>query len=148
MSDVNGVCCYIPDGYTQEAFIRGDETLFPDVRLTYRPVLVLQQAQINQEMAAANDIEKAQWIAARWMVQQIVTWDIKKPDGSAVNHNDQKEVLHLRPALFARLWDIINGTDGGDVDRTASASAMHSRAQREQAMATRGLSGEEIDEGN
>jgi hypothetical protein len=149
MSEGNGAANYIPDGYTQSAYFREVPGIHTDVRVRFRPLLITQQAQIDREIKEA-DFEKRQWIAARWITQQVVNWDIEKKPGEIVSHSDINEVLRLRPLLFNRIWDAINSQDGGDVDPKASAYENHMRAQREQAVASAGAekTPQEVLEGN
>lgn len=132
----NGTANYIPDGYTQTAYFREVPGVYSETRVTFRPLGIIQQSQIDRELQdTADDWGKRQWIAARWITHQVISWSIKKPGGDSVDHRDINEVLRLRPALFTRIWNVLNNQDGGDVDPKASAYENHTRAQREQAVA-------------
>lgn len=150
MANNGDVTGWIPDGYTRSFFIRGVPGLYPDTRGSLRPLVVIKQAEINREMRqAGEDLKKQQWIAAKWIAQQVVDWDIKKSaDGDLVSTEDVSEILKLQPELFQRIWGIVNGVDGGDVDENATAYEMRIAAKREVAIAATGMDPTELDEGN
>jgi hypothetical protein len=109
----------------------------------------MTQALVNKEMdQAGQDWQKRQWIAAKWIKQQIVSWDIKKPNGEMVSHSDINEILPLRPLLFTRIWNVVNGNDGGDIDPSASDYDLHTASEREMAVAVSGTYPEAVDEKN
>jgi hypothetical protein len=149
MSD-NGVASWIPDGYTESVYFESVEKLYGAIRFTYRPILITTLARINREMNEAGDDDaKRQYIAAKWMTQRLVSWDLKKPNGEAVDMRNIEDVLKVRPALFTRLWNCIGlGIDGGDIDPKWRAQELHERAQREMAVTMSGKEGHEVDEGN
>lgn len=133
---------WIPDGYMQDVFFQEFPGIHGKARITIRPLAITQQGQVQRELAnAESDWDRRQWIAAKWMTQQIVKWDIKKPDGTFVNHQDVSEVMKLRPALFNRLWNVLNNSDGGDIDPDETPYDMHKRAQNELAVAASGGAG-------
>lgn len=100
---------WIHDGYTRIAFIAKDPSgLYPDVSITYRPMLVQDQAVIFHEMEKA-DPRRRQSIAADAIRQRIVTWDLK-----GIEHGKTEDILKIQPRLFNRMFDIIMGYEGGD----------------------------------
>jgi len=149
-SNGSAAASWIPDGYTEQVYVEDVPHLYGAIRLSYRPVLITILARINREMTeVGDDTEKRQYIAAKWMSQRLVSWDLKKPDGSLVDHRNVEELLHIRPALFTRLWNIIGlGLDGGDIDPRWRARELHERSQRELAASMSGKSRDETDEGN
>lgn len=138
---------YIDDGYTQHAYVAPIHNLHPEARFSFRPVPILMQARINKQLVeAGEDAEKREWIAAQWISQQMVQWDIKKPDGDLINHRQIAEVLKVRPILFIRIWRIVSGDDGGDIDPKATSFDMHVKSERDKAVAM--CDADEADQGN
>lgn len=131
----NGTINWIPDGYTQAVYFRELPGVHGDFRMRFRPLLIMQQAEIDRELQNA-DYEKRQWIAARWISSQVVDWSLKKPGGETVSTTDVNDILRIRSTLFNRMWNAINNQDGGDVDPDASEFENYSRSQREQAVAS------------
>jgi hypothetical protein len=145
-----GTTNYIPDGYTLPVYFKEIPGVHGEFRGRFRPLILIQQGQVQRELSTCDeDWEKRQWVAARWITQQLVDWDIKKPNGQSVDHKDVNEVMRLRPTLFNRLWNVINNQDGGDIDPQLSAYDTFSRAAREQAVANQsGQTVEQVLEGN
>lgn len=155
MSGENGqYASWIPDGYTMELFVKAVPGLHGGVKGKYRPVVVMEQARIDAEMRQApGDAEKHQWIAAKWISLKVVSWDIKKPDGSLVDHKNIEDVLHVAAPLFTRLWGIINGSDPNDVDTSVGTYELYSLSKREMAISAastgeKSQTPEEVDSGN
>jgi len=151
MSSNNGTASFIPDGYTQNVYFRELSGIHGEFRGRCRPLIMIQQGQVQRELQLAeDDWEKRQWIAARWITQQFVDWNVKQPGGQPVDHKDINQVIRLRPALFNRLWAVLNNQDGGDVDPQQTPYEAFARAQREQAVAATGPSKsvEQVLEGN
>ena len=150
MSSSNGVANWIPDGYTESVYFEGVDNLHGDLRFTYRPILITTLARINREMNDAGDDDtKKQYIAAKWMGQRLVSWDMKKPNGESVDFRDQEQMVHVRTVLFNRLWNCIGqGIDGGDHDPKKTAQEQYSDSQTDMAVAMREGSREEVLEGN
>lgn len=148
--DQNGSpAAWIPDGYTQTAYLAELPNMYPSVRFQFRPMLVMNQAIVNKELdMAGEDWQKRQTIAAKWIKQQVVNWDIKKPTGEDVDHNNVSEIIRLRPLLFQRIWNIVNGNDGGDLDESMADYDLHLRTERELACALTGSEPQEMDEKN
>lgn len=140
MSQSNGFASWIPDGYTEAVYFEDVPRLYGEMRFTYRPILITRLAKINREMnEVGDDDEKRQYIAAKWMSQRLVSWDLKKPDGSPVDHRDIEQLLHIRPALFNRLWNVIGlGIDGGDLDPNHRSRDFYEQAQDELAVSEAG----------
>ena len=133
-SNGQGTINYIPDGYTLPVYFKEIPGVHGEFRGRYRPLILLQQGQVQRELALCDDDwEKRQWVAARWISQQLVDWSVKRPDGERVEHKDINQIMRLRPSLFNRLWNVINNQDGGDID--PQQSAYDSRSAREQALA-------------
>lgn len=129
---------YIPDGYTQSVYFREEPGIYGETRCTYRPLTITEQGNVQRELSqhpSDADWDKRQWIAARWLVQKIVSWTIAKPTGEPVNHREVSEVMRLRPPLFNRLWNCLNSLDGGDPDPEQDEYERHKQSVAAQAVA-------------
>lgn len=118
MSERNGRCAFISDGYTRNGFIKGTD-FHPDVRFVYRPTTVTERTVVNGlirfEHAKGTEagFSETENLAAKLMVSHLVTWDVVDPDGNDVELN-AKNVLGTEPHLFNRLYLIIMGESLSD----------------------------------
>jgi hypothetical protein len=140
---------YIPDGYTQAVYFAPLPGIYKEFRATYRPLTVATAAKLGRELNnCGEDVEQRQWVAARWMSQQTVSWDIKKNNGELVNHKDVNECMRIGLSLFNRYWNVINNVDGGDPDPEVSQYERQKQAMTDQATAMSGVSQRETLEKN
>lgn len=141
MSDNGRTSNYISDGYTATVYFEGVYNIHDPFRATYRPLTVATGAKLNQDLAACgDDIERRQWVAARWMSQQTVEWDVRKKDGTPVSHKDVNELMRMGLTVFHRYWNVINNLDGGDPDPQETEYERQKRSLTEQAAAMSGES--------
>lgn len=146
MSNNGYVATYIPDGYTQNAYLRPRTGLHGEIRFSYRPMLVTTQGQVLRDFQdAAENPARQQEIAAEWICRYVVSWNIQRPDGKPVNCKDVNDVLHLRPSVFNRIWSIILGDEGGDVDPQERPEEKRRRTEMEAEVVAAGKTREELD---
>jgi len=133
MPSSNGqTASYIPDGYTEDVYFAEFRRVHGEFRATYRPLSINQHSAVNRDLEQAGDNwERRNWVAARWIAKQVVSWNLTKPNGTAVDHTNVDEVMHMRPAIFTRLWNVINNTDGGDLDPREGEFERQRRAETE-----------------
>jgi len=118
MSERNGKCAFIPDGYTRDGFIAATE-FHPDVRFTYRPSTVIQRTVVNglirieHAKGTETGLAKTEELAAELVASHVVTWDIVDPDGAEVEVTADN-VLQNEPHLFNRMYLIIMGESVSD----------------------------------
>lgn len=99
---------HIDDGYSRKAYIAPRRGLHDAVRFEYRPLVVKQKARHLQEMRTLG-LEDQQVKAAEVLNKQIVSWSIPLQRKESI-------IINLTPTLFDRMWEIVNGNDGGDMD--------------------------------
>lgn len=141
---------YIPDGYTEDVYFREFKGVHDEFRATYRPLSINQHSAVNRDLDQAGDNwERRNMVAARWISQLVISWNLKNPvTKEDVDHRNVAEVGHMRPAIFTRLWNVINNTDGGDVDPMASDFEMQRRAETDMVTSEAGLGRQEALEKN
>lgn len=105
---------YIEDGYTQKGYIAAVPGLFDALRFEFRPLVATDQSAHAKEEKKFSGPAWARF-AADFMAKRIVSWDAKKQDESPVPLRGP-EVAKIQPALFGRLYGILNGTDASDLD--------------------------------
>jgi len=120
MSEANGNWppCYIMDGYTQRAYIRGLFNVHGPCRFDFRPALLQDRAVIYGEIARTQDARKQEAIQAATIARYVSNWNLKKGDGSPIAI-DTKDILRLRQKLVTRIFTIVCGEEGGDIDPEA-----------------------------
>ncbi len=114
MSESNGLCGYIHDGYTRAGYIAAVPRLHPALRFTYRPVLSPDRAVIYDRIGKA-DAKTAETLGAQAVFIHLSDWDLKDGDGKLVPRTVEN-ILRVQPKLETRLFDICMGNDGGDED--------------------------------
>ena len=106
---------FIPDdGYTEAGYIKANEQLYPELRFTFRPVLTELRSQhiasIEKVAADAYDRKTAAIVA-----EHLTEWSVLDAKDQPVPIT-AKNILRLKPQLFVRLYGIVMGLDGSDVD--------------------------------
>ena len=108
--------CVIPnDGYTVQAYIAPIDGIFDcPVRFEFRPMLVEQASELHaaREKLRGSDADRK---AAQVIVKQILSWDVKGPDGEPWELS-ASGLLRLEPTLFYRILSIVNGNYPSDQD--------------------------------
>lgn len=106
------------DGYNQEFFLKSVPNVHTDVRGTFRPALHAERYAINEEIQ-----KRKSGPASRFMCEVISkyvrAWNIKGQDGSALPITVEN-IVRVKPKIIERLYAMIAGWDGGDVDEGAA----------------------------
>lgn len=140
---------YVPyDGYTIDGYIAAAAGLHPALRFRFRPLTVEAFAAI---MVAARTEANANQLFARVIEGRVQSWDLRDEKGQT-QPVSAKLAAAMTPHLFDRLFDIVTGQKGSDVDPEAEAPAQ--RAENDAILAavfagrSVGEAREEIDEKN
>lgn len=118
MSESNGRCVFIPDGYTREGFIEGNEFHGP-IHFFYRPTTVTDRTVVNGlirfEYAKATEkgYAKSERLAGELLESHLVSWDVTDPDGDEVALTADN-ILRADPHAFNRLYKIVMGESVSD----------------------------------
>ena len=104
------VNAFILDGYTQDAYIKPLEFMYPEVRFKFRPILSEDRAEFIKRVNNEKDPKKAERIAGKLLSDHLVEWSLGDDTSPSM-------VMRLRPALFIRMTRIILYVeDVGDTD--------------------------------
>ncbi len=118
MSERNGKCAFISDGYTRDGFIAETE-FHPDMRFAYRPSTSTERAVvvglIRLEHAKGTEagLAKTEELAAKLVASHLVAWNVVDDKGDDVFPSTEN-VLQTEPHLFNRLYIIIMGESISD----------------------------------
>lgn len=134
-------CAYIPDGYTESAYLAAAERVHPALRFEYRPVTVKESAVYNRAVKTLED-EKLYEHAATWAAGRLISWDLADKSGQPVPVS-AATLLALRPPLFFKLQAVLLGNSPGDLDPRLEAAA---KAQEEQDRAAAEAAGKTLAE--
>jgi hypothetical protein len=107
---------FIEDGYNIEAWIEGEEHLYPRVDFTYRPALRGEvQAHLRQFEKAhkADSHDRARYFTAEFVAAHIMDWNIQNASGQTIEVSADN-VERLVSNLWGRLYSIILGNEGPD----------------------------------
>jgi len=130
---------FIDDGYTlTKTFEQND--FFDQVIVEYRPLLrtdiLRQQTKVRSLMRPGNDgqptekgILESQKFSAECVVRQLVSWDVRKRDGTSVDITPEN-VLKLQSHLQGLLLDLIWGELPPDADREADSESHEEAAAK------------------
>jgi hypothetical protein len=117
------VSAFIDDGYEETAFIRGVEKLHPAIRVTFRPLPIMERTALTDaigKLAVRGQNREEEKMAASAMAERITTMHVLNDDGSiAVDMSPPKaeQLLRAKPALYLKMTNIILwGIIGGDHD--------------------------------
>jgi hypothetical protein len=105
-------CAFIDDGYTEETAIAESPGLYPQVRLSFRPMTASEHAEYAQAVDTATETEMRQ-VSAAWIARKIVAWDLRDPHGATVPLTTDN-VLRLKVPIFVRLLEVVSCTTPGD----------------------------------
>ena len=124
---------YTPeDGYTEPGFIRAEEGLHGELRFSFRPLLVEQQAGIVASLETMKPGAKVRKIA-QVIAEQVNQWSLTDAEDDPVPISEKTTRL-LKFSVFYRLWGIVLGTEPTDIDpqweqeRTNEEQAFQSQA--------------------
>ena len=106
---------YTPeDGYTEPGYIRAEEGLHGELRFSFRPILVEQQAPLVVSLETMKPVEKVRRIA-QVIAEQVNQWSLTDAQGDPVPVTE-KTTRRLKFSVFYRLWGIVLGTEPTDID--------------------------------
>ena len=112
---------YIPDGYTESAYIKGEERIHGEFRFEYRPMLVEERSLLYSDpVERLPDDAKLKKRAAA-VASRIQSWSLRDGKGQPVAVNVET-FLRLRAPLFWRVLNVVMGVDAGDLDPEAEAA--------------------------
>ena len=98
---------YIEDDTVVEATWPGTDSLRP-ITFTYKPLNAEQAAAYHRKLLrAGDDIAAIQRIVCKMLAAQLVSWDLKRPDGSAVDCKNWVEVARLDDIAVLGIREII-----------------------------------------
>lgn len=105
---------FIPDGYTESAFVRAIPNIHGDFRFEYRPMLVEERTPL---LAASNSMKPDAYDrkCAAELAKKLVSWDLADEKGNAVPIS-AANILRLKPKLWGRVFAIVAGLDAHDGD--------------------------------
>lgn len=107
---------YIPEGYTEEGYIREVPGLHGSVRFTFRPMLVVERAALfGQRMLSLSD-ELQDRRCADVLCGLLVSWSLTDTEGRPLAVTAEN-ILRLKPALFQRMLAIVAGVEPSDLYR-------------------------------
>lgn len=107
---------YIPEGYTEEGYIREAPGLHGPVRFTFRPMSVVERAALFSQRMLALPEELQDRRCADVLCGQLVSWSVLDAQGEPLALTAEN-ILRLKPALFQRLLAIVSGLEPSDIYR-------------------------------
>lgn len=110
--------CIIPqdDGYTEPFYVKAIPGVYGSVRGRFRPLTHPERQVVTAKVATLAPVESSHYML-RTVCTFVKEWDIKNEKGAAVPLEPAK--VFLRGALLDRLFNIVCGFDGGDIDPEA-----------------------------
>lgn len=112
---------FIPDGYTESAYIKSEDRVHGEFRFTYRPMLVEERTILySKAMEHLSDEAQLKKRAAA-VVARIQSWSLLDAKGQAAPIKVET-YLRLKAPLFWRVLNIVVGADAGDLDPEAEAA--------------------------
>lgn len=118
---------YIPDGYTEEGYIREVPGLHGPVRFTFRPMLVVQRAGLFGQRTLSLPDELQDRRCADVLCAQLVSWSVTDSEGRPLAVTAEN-ILRLKPALFQRILAIVSGVEPSDIYRTERSHRRRARS--------------------
>lgn len=112
MTERNGRCGFIDDGYTIEAVIPEGET-YPEVKITYRPVTTrIYRTMMFQNLESlekgTKGVQNSEKLADELLVRHIEKWDLKDQNGGDVEVNEEN-MSRLNRHLSGKLFILVMG---------------------------------------
>ncbi len=111
MSESNGRCAFIPDGYMRDGFIEATD-FHPAVKFVYRPTTITERTVINGTVRCAyakmteEGFAESELLGVKALANHIHSWDVQDPDGNVVDVTTENALL-LEPKLFTRMYSIL-----------------------------------------
>lgn len=105
---------FIPDGYTEGAYISEFSNVHEAVRFKFRPVLpeavrALMHNYFDKTAKTQGDI------VDQTLMRQLVEWDLCDHEGTTLQINIPN-LRRIKKPLKDRLFNIVTGFDGSDTD--------------------------------
>lgn len=118
---------FVDDGQTITRFIQGEDRVFNSMRVTYRPVPMIDHSAVDKRVREYNRRDRtrdSERLIYQTIVERIVDWEFLDKDGNVIGEEVKptiENVIRAPGPLLDRLIMIIYGQrDGGDVDPFAS----------------------------
>ena len=112
---------FIPDGYSQDAFIEALPNVYEAVRIVFRPVMPeAVRALMHGYFEKPANVQGQ--IVDETLLRQIVKWDLTDHDGNPVTLSVES-YRRIKKPLKDRLFNIVTCYEGGDSDGTTSTSS-------------------------
>lgn len=93
----------VPIVYFEDAYIATKvvelTSQTPAFKFEYKPLNVFQAAQLTDAIMDAGKYEKVVLANLDLMTRHLISWDVKKPDGSIVDFTCIEELKRLSPKL-------------------------------------------------
>lgn len=106
---------FIPDGYTETAFIRELPGVHEEIRFEFRPTPPrVVRSMMNTFYDKPADTQSD--IIEGTLAKSIVSWDLKAPGGEDTLTVSIENFRKIKKELLDRFFMIVNGYDGGDLD--------------------------------
>lgn len=100
---------FIDDGCTEQVFIKGIPGLYDDVRLFHRPMTIDERYAFLDRIEARHKANMPiTEIACKEMAKRFVD--------TSLGEMTAEKYGRLKPALWERLYLVLLGRDGGDLD--------------------------------
>lgn len=118
----------IHDGYTQPFYFRGVPGLHPDVRGTFRPMLHHERYFIGGKIADKQSGPEQSRMMIEAICSFIRSWDLKGSDGKVIPR-EVPAAVRIKPHVVERLYMLVTGREGGDVDPNAEPAKEEADAE-------------------
>lgn len=105
---------YFHDGYTRAGYVRPSPGLHEALRFDYRPALVEERSQLVDAAAGMRSDAYDRQVAA-FLATKVLSWDLTDGAGGEVAVSPTA-MLRLQPELFVKLYRVVLGWVGSDVD--------------------------------
>ncbi len=112
---------FIPDGYTESAYIKGEDRVHGEFRFTYRPMLVEERALLYSDAVERLPEDAKLKKRAAAVVARIQSWSLRDAKEQTVPVR-LETYLRFKAPLFWRVLNIVVGADAGDLDPEAETA--------------------------
>jgi hypothetical protein len=130
------------DGYTETAYIAEVPRLYPEVRITFRPLPNEKRTLISYQIDKKKDTDRpGHWNAV--IAKQVLSWSLKDEKGDPLPTTD-KLISRLKPALYTRIFGLIMGSDNGDEDPNGSKKNSGSELSLDELLAGKDADSQEV----
>lgn len=109
---------YISDGYTESAYVKGEDRVHGEFRFEFRPMLIEERSLLFSEAVERLPEDAKLKKRAAAVAVRIKSWSLLDAHGQAVGV-DAGTLLRLKPPLFWRVLNIVMGLDPSDLDTAA-----------------------------